>query len=175
MTVLNEDEAIAEGRSTAVLSACGAYRYRLGRRWGREAPLCFVMLNPSTADDNADDPTIRKCIGFAMRLGFGSIDVVNLFAYRATDPRELRRAGFQIGPHNDGWIDIAVRETRRLGGEVVCAWGAHARGLARPAQVLDRIIRHAGVQPMVLERCADGTPSHPLMLPYTCRLSVLDA
>ena len=168
-------EVEAHANSNAVLSACGTYRYRLGRRWERTgAALCFVMLNPSTADAKINDHTILKCIGFAERFGFGAIDVVNLFAYRATDPRQLRTAGYLVGPHNDGWIEIAARHARSNGGEVVCAWGANARGLARTREVL-ALLKRCDVRPMVLDRCSDGTPAHPLMLPYTCSLSRLDA
>jgi hypothetical protein len=174
MTPITEVEADSDSARSAIVSACGTYRYRLGRRWANEAPLCFVMLNPSTADGANDDATIRKCIGFAVRYGFGSIDVVNLFAYRATDPRQLKAAGYLVGPHNDGWIEIAARNATRAGGEVVAAWGANARGLARTRDVL-ALLKACDVRPMVLDRCSDGTPAHPLMLPYTCSLSRLDA
>jgi len=168
-----EWETDSNAKRSAVVSACGMFRYRLGRQWQASAPtLCFVMLNPSTADDKLDDATIRKCVGFAERLGFGGLDVVNLFAYRATKPADLKSAGYLVGPHNDGWIDIAARSARANGGEVVVAWGANARGLARTRDVLS-LLDAAGVRPMVLDRCSDGTPAHPLMLPYSCTLSVL--
>ena len=101
----------------ALLSSCGTYRYRLWRYWHTERePLIFIMLNPSTADAMQDDPTIRKCIGFAKRLGFGGIEVVNLFAYRATDPRDLRANGYQVGP--DDFVAIQQR---------LLAWANHIR------------------------------------------------
>ena len=153
----------------ATISECGKYRYHLSRKWGDRPSLCFVMLNPSTADADADDPTIRKCIGFATRLGFGSIDVVNLFAYRATDPANLKKAGYQVGPKNDAWIETTTLLTYANGGETVLAWGANARKLSRPAEVL-ALLKRCGIAPKVLRRCADGTPQHPLMLPYTCAL-----
>jgi hypothetical protein len=163
----------ANASHAAVMSACGTYRYRLQRRWKKDiAALCYVMLNPSTADDRTDDATIRKCVGFADRFGFGAIDVVNLFAYCATKPADLKAAGYLVGPHNDGWIDVAVRTARQTGGMVVCAWGVNARGLARPREVL-ALIAEAGMQPMVIDRCSDGTPAHPLTLPYSCTLSPL--
>lgn len=167
-----ETEVEASSSRTAVVSACGTYRYRLGRRWDHTAPpLCFVMLNPSTADHVADDATIRKCVGFASRYGYGALDVVNLFAYRATNPACLRAAGFPIGPLNDGWIETAARAA----GDVVVAWGAQAR--ARPSRVRDvlDILKRCNVRPYVLDRCDDGAPAHPLMLPYSCSLSRLDA
>jgi hypothetical protein len=169
------DDGAGPANTNAVISACGTYRYRLQRRWHSSSrpPLCFVMLNPSTADATIDDPTIRKCVGFADRLGFGAIDVVNLFAYRATDPANLRAAGFPVGPHNDGWIEVAARNARSKGGAVVAAWGANARKLPRTSQVL-ALLKACEVAPQVLQRCSDGTPAHPLMLPYTCKLQPLD-
>jgi len=152
----------------AVLSPCGRFRYSLTRGWGvdmtSKPALLFVMLNPSTADHSEDDPTIRKCIGFAKRLGFLGLEVVNLYAYRATKPRDLKAAGYPVGESNDLHIHMASRRCDR---RVVCAWGANARGLARPAEVL-ALLRRVGSEPHALWLCADGTPSHPLMLSYTC-------
>lgn len=154
----------------AILSPCERFRYSLWRGWGADLQstprLLFVMLNPSTADHQADDPTIRKCIGFAKRFGFLGIEVVNLFAFRATKPADLKASGYPSGDRNDVHIQVAVD---RCDKRVVCAWGANARGLPRPAQVLD-LIRERGGKPHALWLCADGTPSHPLMLPYTCLL-----
>lgn len=147
----------------ALLSPCKRFRYILWRRWGEGGlPLVFVMLNPSTADAESDDPTVRKCVGFARLLGFGAIEVVNLFAYRAADPAELRRAGYPRSKHEDSYIERACGPAGR---PVVCAWGAHARGLTRPQEVI-RIARERGARAMVLARTADGVPRHPLMLPY---------
>jgi hypothetical protein len=154
----------------AMFSADGVFRYHLSRVWDlARPPLCFVMLNPSTADGEKDDPTVRKCVGFAQRLGFGAIDVVNLFDFRATDPAALRSAGFPISPANDWWIQFAALVAFKGGGKVVCAWGMQASGLSRPAAVLD-LLRAVDIQPHVLARCGDGTPAHPLMLPYSSKL-----
>ena len=148
----------------AVISRCGQYRYRLWRHWEEGGPRAvFIMLNPSTADAEQDDPTIRKCIGFAKRLGYTGIEVVNLYAFRATYPSVLKAAGYPKGPDNDGHILTAAT----AGGIVICAWGANTRGLTRPDAVLD-MLREAGIVPMALAFTADGLPSHPLMLPYTC-------
>lgn len=157
-------------KRSAVISGCGQFRYHLSRNWTDEdaAILLFVMLNPSTADAETDDPTIRKCIGFADRLRYGAIEVVNLFAYRATDPRALKAAGYPVGPENDGCIAAAARRAT----DVVCAWGANARGLARPAAVLG-LLQQCGVRPKYLHKTADGIPSHPLMLPYSCTMENL--
>lgn len=152
----------------AVLSDCGRFRYRLWRRWADAAPLPFVMLNPSTADANEDDPTIRKCIGFAQRLGYGGIEVVNLFAVRATKPADLKASGYQVGPDNDKHVAEVCAPSR----PVVCAWGVNARGLSRPSAVL-ALMRLAGAVPHALKLTDDGIPWHPLMLPYSCQLQPL--
>ena len=153
-------------KSTATISDCGTYRYTLGRVWDMALPqMGFVMLNPSTADADADDPTIRKCIGFAKRANCGGINVVNLFAFRATDPADLRKAGYPVGPDNDSHIEIAMRASH----SAVCAWGANARNLARPAEVL-ALLRKLNVHPVTLRLLAGNVPAHPLMLPYTCAL-----
>lgn len=154
-------------KKTATLSNCGAYRYMLGRSWDQSLPvLAFVMLNPSTADADQDDPTIRKCIGFAKRLGFGAITVVNLYAFRATLPVDLKSAGYPVGPGNDDFIEIAVNDGADA---VICAWGSNAKGLARPGEVV-ALLKRWGRKPMALRINAGGIPAHPLMLPYSCQL-----
>ncbi|AJG18802.1 DUF1643 domain-containing protein [Cupriavidus basilensis] len=156
-------------KKTAVVSECGTYRYRLGRRWDDGPAMLFVMLNPSTADAEQDDPTIRKCIGFATRKGFGAVEVVNLFGYRATNPADLKAAGYDSGPENQRAITDAVRESIDEGGAIVLAWGANARGLAAPV-VVQGIVRGMGAKAHALRLLDDGTPAHPLMLPYSCEL-----
>lgn len=153
---------------TATVSDCGRYRYSLGRTWDEsQPPLVFVMLNPSTADAETDDPTIRKCIGFAQRTGFGGIVVVNLFAWRATDPRDMlaawNRGENVVGRDNVSTITSVVR-----GRVTVLAWGAHARRSPSHAQAVENVVRlHASVV-RALRLLDDGTPAHPLMLPYDC-------
>lgn len=158
---------------SAVFSDDRRYRYHLSRAWhfGR-GTLCFVMLNPSLADERTDDATIRKCMGFAKRLGYAGVDVVNLYAHAARYPRDLRAAGFPVGPLNDDWIVSTTVATHRGGGHVVCAWGHHASGFARADEVV-RTIRSFGITLLVLERCACGTPAHPLLLRYSCQLQPL--
>lgn len=149
----------------ALISDCGAFRYQLIRKWDEALPcLCFVMLNPSTADAQEDDPTIRKCVGFAKRNGYGSIQVVNLYAYRATDPADLRRAGMQEGPENWREICLAVRRCEA----VVLAWGAF--GPTSWTQRVGRLlgeIKLTGLSPLCLGKTQEGKPRHPLMVPYS--------
>lgn len=144
--------------SSAVISPCGRYRYRLDRRWAETGPTCgFIMLNPSTADADQDDPTIRRCIGFARREGCGGMVVVNLFALRATNPDELILAGASAaeGALNATHI-IAVEGS--ITGPFIAAWGAHpmAAGLA------DAMEHHFGPRLMCLGKTKTGAPRHPL-------------
>ncbi len=145
---------------TALFSHDGRFRYRLGRRWGDGAALCFVLLNPSTADETRDDATIRRCIAFAKAHGYGGLEVANLYAYVATDPADLRRAGHPVGRDNDAHIAAAARECER----VVLAWGVHAKHLKRPAEVL-ALLRGLRIEPYCLRLTASGHPEHPLRLP----------
>jgi hypothetical protein len=154
--------------SEAVISACGRYRYSLRRKW-RDAPnVAFLMFNPSTADAVDDDHTIRKCIGFADRWGYGGIVVVNLFAVRSSAPRAVVTADDPIGPGNN----TAIMEALRGCLDLVCAWGcsSHMRGrlAQRPVELLNAV-RHAHpeIPIMCLGYSKDGSPRHPLMLPYT--------
>jgi hypothetical protein len=156
------NDADIDDSRTAILSLCGTYRYLLTRTWdANRSPACWVMLNPSTADATQDDPTIRRCVGFARDWGCGGIVVVNLFAFRATDPAALRTAPDPIGPDNDNHIRRAVT----IGGAtVVCAWGAHGTLLGRGRSVAD-LIRSLGVVPQCLGTTRDGQPRHPLYVP----------
>jgi len=135
----------------ATFSRDRRYRYRLWRRWDRGRPVvAFVMLNPSTADARRDDPTIRRCVGFAQRWGYGGIEVVNLYAYRATDPRALRTVRDPVGPGNRRHMRRALRRAAL----VVLAWGANAHG--------DRLTGVGQAHCLGLTRA--GQPRHPLYL-----------
>ena len=125
--------------------------------------MAFVMLNPSTADERRDDPTIRRCVGFARRWGFGGVEIVNLFALRASDPRALRRASDPVGPDNDRHIArVAARATL-----LVVAWGVWGRLRGRSAALRARLSRRA---PRCLGLTRSGEPRHPLYLRADARL-----
>lgn len=169
MTELPAFTPFVEQRS-AEISGCGKYRYRFTRRWALEGKtLLFVMLNPSTADAMADDATTLKCARFAKILGFTAIEIVNLYAYRATDPRDLAAAGFPLGPYNDAYILEAARDVVAAGGQVCVAWGAGLGDLERGRQVL-RLLDGARATPMALHVTKDGHPGHPLYLSSMCKL-----
>lgn len=152
-------------RNGAELSPCGAYRYTLTRQFRMDAPepLVFVMLNPSTADATKDDPTIRRCISFAQREGYGGLLVVNLYALRSPDPKSLWQAGDPVGPWNDEWLLMAAKLASRNGSPMVCAWGAGARE-DRVAAFL-RCVEFTGARCVSLGKTKTGAPRHPLYVP----------
>lgn len=150
--------------STATISEDGRYRYRLTR--GSELgcpsalpPAVFVMLNPSTADGLVDDPTIRRCRGFAREWGCPGLVVVNLYAYRATKPADLKWADDPVGPLNDAFLASACHKQ-----DVICAWGQHATQ-ERIFEVW-QILYRARARTFCLGLTKDGRPRHPLFVPY---------
>lgn len=148
---------------TAKLSEDGAYRYVLGRWWTTppsRSPVVdlWVMLNPSTADADIDDPTIRRCMGFSRSWGADGIRVVNLFALRATDPKALLSHPDPVGPENNWNLEGAARAAQDSGGRIIAAWGAHSMAERRARDVrrlLGRDVRCLGVT-------KSGAPRHPL-------------
>ncbi len=135
----------------------GAYRYRLWRTWEVQGPLAvFVGLNPSTADGECDDPTIRRCLGFARSWGCGRLAVVNLFAWRATRPADLREARNPVGPLNDEVLAQVAGAADLL----VACWGVHGAWQDRGQAV--RTALRGPWQCLGLTR--DGLPRHPLYL-----------
>jgi hypothetical protein len=146
---------------SATFSPCRTYRYRLVRNWdpGNPAGAAFIGLNPSTADETQDDPTIRRCIAFAKSWGMGSLVMLNLFAFRATKPADMfGDVSFIdiVGPENDGHIAHACD----LAQIVVAAWGNHGKFMGRDAKVRALV---PGLQVLRLNK--DGSPAHPLYLP----------
>jgi len=153
-------------KSGATISECGLYRYNLWRLWDEDRPvLAFIMQNPSTADADDDDPTIRRCIGFAKREGCGGIVVRNVFALRATDERELLTHPDPVGPKNLGLLIGA--SSVKLGTKVVAAWGNRLgpkkRSLFRTAycNAAAACVQQGAV---CLGVTKSGDPKHPLFL-----------
>jgi hypothetical protein len=156
LTLLDTSQPV---RSHAVISGDGLYRYSLLREWDQFAgTLTFVMLNPSTADAQLDDPTIRRCIGFAKREGFGKLVVLNLYALRATDPKALSLSSDPVGPDNDTFLGAHFSLRSELDQPVVAAWGVNAK----PERVACAIERMRGVSFQCLGTTKDGHPRHPL-------------
>lgn len=154
----------------AEFSPCGSYRYRLWRTWDAEQMgLAFIMLNPSTADVEKNDPTVERCEQRARRNGYGGLIVVNLMAYRATDPEELyRMPGLNRGgpdtPENAAAIEWALSSDVR----VICGWGTHGPKLADPNRVIEAA-KGLDTPLYCLRKNADGSPGHPLYLPYAAK------
>lgn len=155
------------GEGGAVLSDDRAYRYRLWRVWDATRPrACYIMLNPSTADENADDATIRVCRGRAIRLGYGGLDVVNLFALRATNPQEIYKhaapSSHPFAPHRNTETLMALA---REAGIVICAWGIHGTKTAAGPAIL-RALHAENIAAWAIKINADGSPAHPLRISY---------
>ena len=140
----------------ARISRCQRYRYTLERSWdGGAGTVLFIGLNPSSADHKQDDPTIRRCVRFAKDWGYGSMAIVNLFAYRATFPEDLRTAENPIGPRNNYWLTKMI-ESADL---AIACWGNHGSFLARNKTVLKRF---SGLHCIVQNKSLH--PAHPLYL-----------
>lgn len=151
-------------RKSAIVSSCGTWRYRLDRSWADGEPLVFIMLNPSTADADQDDPTIRKCAGFARHNGYQGIRVFNLFAFRATKPSLLGELGYsaeRIGPENDYYLRSISPYN-----QVVFAWGS---SVARFPWFKQRVREVTGLfhrREIWCVKQSGGNPWHPLYVPY---------
>jgi hypothetical protein len=185
----------------AEISDCGKYRYRLWREWrlgnsqqwdmwteddgspaldgagqqiGEPLACVFVMLNPSTADGNEDDPTIRRCVSFAQREGYDRLEVINLFSYRATDPKALLALNHNddpVGTDNERHVDLTLNRA----GLVICGWGVHGGHIGQDETMLgwlqDRIdLLPRQVAIMALGITKAGHPRHPLYLPSNAPL-----
>ena len=155
--------AEAPGRhSEAVYSACLRYRYALTRTWDAAGPrLAFVMLNPSKATELANDPTVERCERRARALGYGAMRVVNLFAWRETDPARMKCADDPEGPANGRALDDAAA----WADAVLCAWGVHGAHRDAGPRARDRLAR-LGVPLLSLGETRDGHPRHPLYVGY---------
>jgi hypothetical protein len=153
------------GTRSAVFSGCVTYRYRLQETWGKPegATQSFLMLNPSTADEMRDDPTVARCHKRAISSGFARFEVINLFALRSTDPSELYKHPDPIGPHNDAAILACAHTTHHSGGQLICAWGNHGKFQSRAEHILG-LLRHAGIPLFALKINQNGSPAHPLYL-----------
>jgi len=151
-----------DAESTAVYSDCERYRYLLTRVWdpaGQKA--LFVMLNPSTATEVQNDPTVERCERRARTLGFGAFRVTNIFAFRATDPRVMRAEADPVGGANDA----AIAESAIWSDRIICAWGTHGAHLGRGV-VVQALLRTTGRPLWHLGLAQGGAPKHPLYIGY---------
>ncbi|OWY07770.1 hypothetical protein B6V74_16415 [Thioclava sp. F42-5] len=152
--------------SIAVYSDCENYRYLLTRVWDDSKPRAlFIMLNPSTATEVQNDPTVERCERRARALGFGAFRVTNIFAYRATDPKVMRAQKDPVGPENDASIRESLDWASGPEDRIICAWGAHGAHLQRGAAVED-LLRASGRALHHLGLTKAGAPKHPLYIAY---------
>lgn len=150
-----------DAASTAVYSDCERYRYVLTRVWAPGAKALFIMLNPSTATEYQNDPTVERCERRARALGFGAFRVTNIFAFRATDPRVMRAQADPVGPENDA----AILGSVTWADQVICAWGSHGAHLNRGA-AMTALLRQARTPLYHLGLTQAGAPKHPLYIGY---------
>lgn len=148
--------------STAIYSDCERYRYSLTRVWDEDAPRAlFIMLNPSTATEVQNDPTVERCERRSRALGFGAFQVTNIFAWRDTDPRKMRAAKDPIGPQNDATIAAGCAWADRI----IAAWGAHGEHKNRGAE-MEHLLRATERPVYHLGLTKAGHPKHPLYIAY---------
>lgn len=154
--------AVGGTKGHAVFSDCGRYRYMLSRKfegglWYGDGHVNFIMLNPSTATQDEDDPTIRRCIGYAQEWGFAGLTITNLFALRATDPQVMKAAANPVGPENNAHLRHWACQAKLC----CCAWGRHGEHLGRAGQVLQLL---SNTKLKALKLLDAKTPGHPLYL-----------
>jgi hypothetical protein len=150
----------------ATFSSCRAYRYSLSRIWDKEKKfVLFIGLNPSTANEEVDDPTIRRCVNYAKNWGYGGFMMVNLFAYRTTLPSNLKKVKYPVGKDNDKYI-VTLSKKADI---TVAAWGNNGNLYSRDKQVLNLVPNL-----MCLEINKSGQPSHPLYLKKGLKLTKFD-
>ena len=156
--------------SVADYSSCEVYRYALTRTWDERArKVAFVMLNPSTADERRNDPTVERCERRARALGYGAFRVVNIFAFRATDPSDLKRAKRPEGAKNIRAIQNAITWAN----DVIAAWGAHGSHLDQGSKVRT-LLSQTDVPVLHLGLTKEGHPRHPLYVAYAASLQRWD-
>jgi hypothetical protein len=154
---------VGNEQSGAEFSPCRLYRYTLWRRWAEGPTMLWLMLNPSTADETKNDPTVERCQRRAVAGEYGAVEVCNIFAYRSTDPRALRQVADPVGPENDA----KILERAKRAACVVCGWGSH--GGKRGFEVAERLVAN-GIHLHCLGLTGQGQPKHPLYVPYSDNL-----
>lgn len=147
-----------------VFSDCRTYRYRLAQIWDElSRPLYWLMLNPSTADEVKNDPTVERCERRARMWGYGGSVIFNIFAYRAKNPKNMRAHRDPIGPENDKWIRDLARQSQEV--DVIAGWGEHGVHLDRGTRIFNIFCEENG-RLQALKINASGHPAHPLYIPY---------
>lgn len=166
MTMQKSHKDLSGIWSIAEYSDCEKYRYFLGRKWDDRKALAFIMLNPSTATEEQNDPTVARCERRARLNGYGGVQIYNLFAFRATDPKEMKEQDDPIGISNDMYLEAAIKHCADGEIDIICGWGTHGSFLDRDSEVLE-IFEDFAVKPMALNWTKDGHPQHPLYVAYS--------
>lgn len=158
--------------SGAIFACSKPYRYALWRNWSIRGGQCaFIGLNPSTADEKANDQTMRRCINFAKSWGFGGVIMVNLFAFRATDPEAMKKQSDPVGEYNDFFTAYYAARADRI----VCAWGAHGAHMGRGQEIYTRLQSLNGDRTLYcLGTTKSGQPKHPVRLRADTPLAVYE-
>lgn len=160
--MITREHLKGDAASIALYSDCENFRYSLTRVWdAKPGKVLFIMLNPSTATEVENDPTVERCERRARALGFGGFRVCNIFAWRATDPRNMRAQGDPVGPEND----ISILDGCDWADQIICAWGTHGAHRKRGAEVAE-LLRQTGRPLMHLGLSKAGFPKHPLYIAY---------
>jgi len=147
----------------ATFSSCRIYRYSLSRIWDKKKKyILFIGLNPSTANEEVDDPTIRRCVNYAKKWGYGGFMMVNLFAYRTTLPSNLKKVKYPVGSENDKYI-VTLSKKADI---TVAAWGNNGDFYSRDKEVLSLV-----PSLMCLKINKSGQPAHPLYLKKGLKLT----
>lgn len=144
--------------SGAILSVDRKHRYALWRKWDENKPyVLFIGLNPSKADENNDDPTLRRCIGFAKAWGYGGVCMANLFSLRATDPRDMKNSPYPVRKENQKYLQQLANNA----GLIICAWGTHGSYLDADKQFMKHLKAYSL---KCLGITKEGHPKHPLYI-----------
>ncbi len=160
--MITREHTKGDAPSIANYSDCEKYRYDLTRVWDEGGKkVMFLMLNPSTATEVQNDPTVERCERRARTLGYGAFRVCNIFAYRATDPKVMRAEADPVGPLNDETIRAGVE----WADDLVAGWGAHGEHMGRGADV-ETLLRDLSISPKHLGLTKAGHPKHPLYIGY---------
>ncbi len=167
--IRREFAALDGTKNFAVYSKCEKYRYFLARYWDMTKPvLVMIMLNPSTATERQNDPTVQRCETRARNNDYGGLVILNIFAFRATDPNDMRAAGDPVGPYNDGFIkqylDLAAAHDPGKY-QIICGWGTHGTFQARETHIW-QLFKEYNTKPMAFRWTKAGHPQHPLYLSY---------
>lgn len=164
--IIRERTDLSGVQCSASFSPCETYRYLLTWRWSHAPLLVAWMLNPSTATHEKLDPTFAGLVSRARAWGRGGVRVINLFAFRATQPAAMKAVADPVGPENDAVSLDVLRAAAAAGDEVVCGWGAHGKHRGRDTEAA-ALAAHAGLRLNCLKLNQDGSPQHPLYIAHS--------